>query len=58
MLAREQILGIVRHVLNTVGASFVTKGMITGDQLTTVISGIVVVVSVAWSVLAPEKRNS
>lgn len=53
---REQILGIVRHVLSGVGTVLVTKGVLDAGNLEIAVGAIVTLAGVAWSVLAPEKK--
>lgn len=46
------INGLIRHGLTTFGGAYVAEGIITGDEVTTVISAVVILVGVALSVLA------
>lgn len=48
----EQILGIARHILTTVGGSLVTAGVISQSDLNAIVGGIVVLAGVVWSYLA------
>ena len=52
---REAILGIVRHILTTVGGVLVTNGSITNEQLQTGGGAIVVIIGLVWSVLSKRK---
>lgn len=45
----QQIQGIVRHILTTLGGSLVTAGVVTEGQLETLIGALVIVGGVAWS---------
>ncbi len=53
---REQILGIIRHILSGVGSAFVIKGYIDAGSVEIVAGAIVAIAGVAWSILAPEKK--
>lgn len=48
-------LGVVRHILTTVGGIFVAKGMIDEDTANAVIGATVTIGGVAWSLF--DKRN-
>ena len=48
-------LGIVRHVLTTVGGIFVAKGYIDDTGVEALAGGIVAIAGVVWSII--EKRN-
>lgn len=45
------ILGIVRHVLTTLGGVLVANGTLTSDMLQNGIGAVVILVGIAWSVL-------
>jgi hypothetical protein len=49
---KQQILGIVRHVLTTVGGVLITKGLTDQAGLEALIGGLVALVGVIWSVLS------
>ncbi len=53
---RDQILGIVRHIMSGVGTVLVTKGIIDAGNLEIAVGAVVALAGVAWSVLAPEKK--
>ncbi|MES2219369.1 MAG: hypothetical protein V4587_00195, partial [Acidobacteriota bacterium] len=52
----DLILGIVRHMLTTLGGGLVAKGTLDGDQLTQGAGAIATLLGIAWSVWA--KRAS
>lgn len=49
-MTQEVIGSIVRTVLTTVGASLVTQGYIDAEQLNTIAGGVVVAITLAWSI--------
>ena len=51
---KTAILGIVRHILTTLGGILVTKGYVDASGIEAIAGGVVAVVGVVWSVL--EKR--
>jgi hypothetical protein len=53
---REQILGIIRHVLTAAGGALVVKGTISAGDLQIAAGAITSLIGVAWSILAPEKK--
>lgn len=50
------VLGLIRHSITTVAGGFVAKGMITGDQSTTLVAGLMVAVGIAFSVYDKYKK--
>jgi len=59
---KEQVLGLIRHVLTTVGGGWIiaylnAHGMtMTNANWTDVVAAIVVVVGFVWSYMSPEKK--
>lgn len=51
----EQILGIARHVLTTLGGGLVSAGLVSADDLNTVVGALVVVAGSVWSWYAKRK---
>ena len=49
---KEQIMGLVRHVLTFVGGVVVAKGLASDAMTTELIGGIMTVVGAAWSILS------
>lgn len=54
-MSHDQILGIVRHVLTTVGGMVVAKGIVDEGTMTAIVGGAVALVGVIWSVVAKRK---
>ena len=63
MINKEQALGLVRHLLTTVGGGWIiaylnAHGMtMTDANWTDVVAALVVVLGFVWSYLAPEKKQ-
>jgi hypothetical protein len=55
---KEQVLGIVRHLLTFGGGYVVAKGYFDDATLQSVVGAVVTLAGAAWSVLAPEKAAS
>lgn len=51
MMSKEQILGIVRHVLTFAGGFLVVRGKIDESTLTEVVGSLVTLAGLVWSVL-------
>ena len=49
---KEQIMGLVRHVLTFVGGIIVAKGLATDAMTSELIGGIMTVVGTSWSILS------
>lgn len=49
MLTKEQIFGILRHILTTAGGALVAKGAIDEATLMEGVGAVVTLVGVAWS---------
>jgi hypothetical protein len=49
---KEQIMGLVRHVLTFVGGIIVAKGLATDAMTSELIGGIMTVVGTTWSILS------
>ena len=56
MMNKEQVLGIVRHVLTFAGGFIVAKGWIDQGVLPEVIGAVITIVGAVWSAFAPEKK--
>lgn len=56
-MTKEQILGLIRHILTTLGGSGIALGSATQDEITAIVGGVVALVGVVWSYLAPEKKK-
>lgn len=53
---KQQILGIVRHVLTFAGGFVVAKGWLTEGGVAEAIGAIVTLTGLIWSAVAPEKQ--
>lgn len=49
---QQAILGVVRHVLTTVGGGLVSGGLLNSDELTQAIGAVLTLVGIAWSVIS------
>lgn len=54
-MTKEQVLGVVRHLLTFVGGAVAAKGVISESQLFEISGAIVTLIGSIWSVA--EKRN-
>lgn len=50
--SKEQVMGIVRHILTAGGGYFAASGVVAQDEVTTIVSGLIALVGVIWSVVA------
>ena len=53
----QSILGILRHVLTTLGCGLVTNGTLSGGDLETGVGALLTVAGIAWSIY-DKKRQS
>ena len=44
------VTGCLRHVLTILGGAYVSKGLLTGEELTTGVAAIVTLIGVGWSI--------
>ena len=49
---KEQVLGLLRHVLTFVGGAVIAKGLVDEGQVTELIGGVMTLVGTVWSILA------
>lgn len=49
---KEQIMGLIRHVLTFVGGIMVAKGLATAELSTELIGGVMTVVGSVWSIIS------
>ena len=54
-MTKEQILGVVRHVLTFVGGILITKGIFDEATSTEVIGGIMGLAGTIWSIIEKKK---
>jgi hypothetical protein len=52
---KEQVLGIVRHILTFAGGIVVSRGLLDDATVTAVVGAIITIGGAVWSMLAPEK---
>lgn len=52
---KDQLLGLVRHVLTFVGGIIVAKGVLDADLSQEIIGGLMTVVGGLWSVISKKK---
>ena len=50
-LSREQVLGIVRHILTFVGGIFIVKGIVDQPVVNEVIGGVMTLTGTIWSII-------
>jgi len=53
---KEQLLGVVRHVLTFGGGYLVSNGYINGSTLETITALIITIAGLIWSAKSPEKK--
>ena len=51
------IMGVIRHILTTVGGGLVVSGALSGDELNQAIGAIVTLAGIAWSVISKRKST-
>lgn len=56
-MSKVKILGLVRHILTTIGGSGFAVGVATEDEITLIVSGVIALVGVIWSWVSPEKQE-
>ena len=49
---KEQVLGLLRHVLTFVGGAIIAKGLVDEAQTTELIGDVMALVGTVWSILA------
>ncbi len=54
-MKKEQIFGVIRHSLTFIGGLLVMKGIIDDSNLETLISGILTITGIIWSVVEKNK---
>jgi hypothetical protein len=56
-MKKEQVLGILRHVLTGVGVLAVSKGYADETTVMEIGGGIVALLGTLWSVFSPDKKK-
>jgi len=54
-LTKEQILGIVRHTLTTIGGVLIMKGLVDEAMVSEIIGGVLTLTGTIWSVIENKK---
>lgn len=49
---KEQILGLVRHILTFAGGIIIAKGLASDEMMSELIGGLMTVVGTTWSILS------
>ena len=49
---KEQVLGLLRHVLTFVGGILIAKGLVDEGQVTELAGGLMTIVGTVWSIVA------
>lgn len=49
---REQVLGIVRHILTFAGGLVVAKGMVDAAMVETIVGSVATLIGAVWSIVA------
>ncbi len=55
-LTKEQIMGIIRHVLTFVGGIVVMKGLVDEAVITEIIGGAMTLTGAIWSIVVKNKN--
>ena len=55
-MTKEQVLGIIRHTLTFVGGLLMVQGTIEADTLEQIISGVITLTGLVWSVVDKNKK--
>jgi hypothetical protein len=55
-MKREQIEGVLRHALTTIGGVLVTKGLIDEAILTEVLGAALTISGIVWSIIDKRKK--
>ena len=55
---KEQVLGIVRHVLTFGGGWLVAKGILDEGTVLEIVGAVITILGAVWSFIAPEKATT
>jgi hypothetical protein len=55
-MKKEQVLGLVRHLLTIGGGIAINRGIADETLVTEIIGGILTFVGIAWSIYSPDKK--
>ena len=56
-MKKDQVLGIIRHLLTTVGGFVGAKGWLSDDLITEVSAGVLIVIGTIWSIVTKMKKE-
>ena len=56
LMNRAQLLGIVRHILTTLGGGLILSGTLTEIELSDAVGAVITLVGIAWSVYSKRKK--
>lgn len=54
---KDAILGVIRHLLTSIGGGLVAGGLATQDDLTTAIAAVMTLIGFAWSLWDKKSRQ-
>lgn len=57
MFTKEVIMGVVRHILSSVGAAVATAGYVGEADVTAITGGIVAIVGLVWSIIDKKAKS-
>lgn len=55
-MKKEQILGIIRHALTTVGGFFIAKGYLSESLIEEISAGALIIIGTVWSIIEKLKK--
>lgn len=55
-MKKEQVLGLVRHLLTIGGGIAVHKGIADETIVTEIVGGLITFIGVVWSIWSPDKK--
>lgn len=55
-MTKEQVFGIIRHSLTFIGGLLIVKGTIDESTLEQIISGVITLTGLVWSVIDKNKK--
>jgi hypothetical protein len=54
----DQIAGIIRHILTSMGGALVAAGYLTSDEWTAVAGALAVLIGIVWSIITKRLANA
>lgn len=55
-MSKEQVIGVLRHVLTFVGGLFILKGYLDESLVNEIVGGVATLVGTVWSVISKKKE--